>query len=155
MTPTTMTLPTVPPTTTRPITGGPAAREGAASAAVARALLVAIVTRDHTRLRALLADDVWMRAMLVREVVEHHDADEVVARFQGWYGSAAALEVVRVEHDTAGTREAVAWRVRLRPPWAPEVWHLIEQRGYVRVRDGRVSRLDLVCTGFQPEHGPA
>jgi hypothetical protein len=152
MTPTTATSPLA---TSRATAGDLAPRATASSGVVARALLMAIVTRDDARLRDLLADDVWMRAMLVREVVEHHDPDEVVDRFRGWYGGATALEVVRVTHDSVGTREAVSWQVRLRPPWAPDVWHLIEQRGYVRVRDGQVSRLDLVCTGFQPQDGTA
>jgi flavin-dependent dehydrogenase len=38
-----------------------------------------------------------------------------------------------------------------RPTWAPDVWHVIEQSGYARIADGRVRRLDLVCTGFVPE----
>jgi hypothetical protein len=144
MSPVATRLPTTPPTSPAATAAGPT------SAAIARALLLAIVTWDEPRLRSLLADDVWLRAMLVTEVVEEHDPDAVVERFRGWYGTAAGLEVVRATHDTIATREAIAYRVRLRPSWAPEQWHLIEQSGYVRVRAGRVSRLDLVCTGFHP-----
>jgi hypothetical protein len=27
---------------------------------------------------------------------------------------------------------------------------VIEQTGFCRVKDGRISRIDLVCTGFHP-----
>jgi hypothetical protein len=44
----------------------------------------------------------------------------------------------------------VRYRVAERPAWVPEQWHVIAQTGYLRVRDGRISRLDLVCTGYHP-----
>lgn len=124
------------------------------SAEVARALLDAIVGRDHDALRRLLADDVWLRAMLVRDVVEHHDAAAAVEAFRGWFGGAVDLEVLHTSHHSVATREHITYRLRLRPEWAPDVWHVIEQTGYARVHDGEIRRLDLVCTGFAPEPGP-
>lgn len=118
---------------------------------VAQAFLRAVVTCDDRRLRELLDDAVWLRAMLVREVVERHDADEAVAMFAGWFGTALEVRVLRSTTTSVATREAVTYRLRLRPHWAPDVWHVIEQTGYLRVQDGRIRRLDLVCTGFVPE----
>jgi hypothetical protein len=123
------------------------------AATVARRLLEAIVHRDEPALFELLAPDVWLRAMLVREVIEHHDAVTAVARFHGWFGTAAACEVLDAATSPAFSREHLRYRFRLRPAWAPDVWHVIEQSGYARVRDGRVARLDLVCTGFVPVGG--
>jgi hypothetical protein len=118
---------------------------------VARRLLDAIVARDEYEMFELFAPDVWLRAMLVREVVEHHDAVAAVARFHGWFGTALAVEVQDAATSPAFSREHLRYRFRLRPAWAPDVWHVIEQSGYARIRDGRVARLDLVCTGFVPE----
>jgi hypothetical protein len=118
---------------------------------VAERLLRAIVERDGAALLTRFAPDVWLRVMLVREVIEHHDAVSAVARFQGWFGSAAACEVLHAATYPVASRQHLTYRFRLRPSWAPDVWHDIEQTGYLRVRDGRVSRLDLVCTGFHPE----
>lgn len=117
---------------------------------VTRQLLDAITRRDEPTLLALFAPDVWLRVMLVREVVEEHEAVSALARFHGWFGTAAACEVVRAVTHPAASRHFLSYRFVLRPPWAPEVWHTIEQSGYARVRDGRVSRLDLVCTGYVP-----
>jgi hypothetical protein len=114
----------------------------------ARAFLDALARRDFSALRWLLADDVWFRILLPRQMVETHTAAEAVAAFHQWYGIVAAFEVQHLDHHTMAGREFVAYRFRLRPAWAPDQWHLIEQSGYVRVRDGRISRLDLVCTGF-------
>lgn len=118
--------------------------------ATARAFLDALADRDFAALRGLLADDVWFRILLPGTTVEAHIATETVAAYHEWYGTAAAFEVLYLDHHTMAGREFVAYRFGLRPSWAPEQWHVIEQSGYVRVRDGRISRLDLVCTGFHP-----
>jgi hypothetical protein len=119
---------------------------------VAAAFLDAVVTADADALRALLTTDVWLRAMLVRDVVEDHRADAAVERFDGWIWTAHEVQVLHATTRSAGLREAVTYRLRLRPAWAPDVWHVIEQTGYLRIVDGRIRRVDLVCTGFVPEH---
>jgi hypothetical protein len=128
----------------------PTAAEPAASEVVT-ALLHAIVEHDVPALRRLLAPDVWFRALVVRELVEHHEVAPVLDAFDGWFGQAAEVQVCLAETASAGSRELLRYRLRLRPAWAPDVWHVIEQTGYARVADGRVRRLDLLCTGFVPE----
>jgi hypothetical protein len=122
----------------------------AASPSVATPFLDAILGRDERAMLDLLAPDVWFRAMLVRETVEHHDAVAAVAMFRGWFAHAAELRVLRRSTYPVATRDHLSYRVLLRPEWAPDVWHLIEQSGYLRIQDGRVRRIDLVCTGFVP-----
>jgi hypothetical protein len=102
-------------------------------------------------LRELLAPDVWFRALVVHELLEQHDVPATLAIFDGWFGHAAEVQVLLAEVAPAGSRELLRYRLRLRPHWAPDVWHVIEQTGYARVADGRVRRLDLLCTGFVPE----
>jgi hypothetical protein len=121
-----------------------------AGATVARRLLDAIVTRDFASLDAILAADVWMRALLPREVVETHSAAATTEVIRGWFEPHEALEVVSAEQHTVEGREFLAYNLMVRPDWAPDVWHVVEQSGYCRVADDRVTRLDLVCTGFFP-----
>jgi hypothetical protein len=122
----------------------------AARSTVAGPFLDAVLARDERAMLDLLAPDVWLRAMLVRETVEHHDAVAAVAMFRGWFAHAAELRVLRRSTYPVATRDHLSYRVLLRPGWAPDVWHLIEQSGYLRIQDGRVRRIDLVCTGFVP-----
>jgi hypothetical protein len=124
------------------------------AAAAAQAFVRAVVEYDPDTLADLLTDDVWLRALLPRGAVEHHDRAGALASLHGWFGRAVELRDETAYHRSSGGRELVGWRVRLRPDWAPDVWHLIEQIGYVRVADGRIRRVDLVCTGFQPEPAP-
>jgi hypothetical protein len=130
--------------------GNPAATP----AHVAQALLTALSGQDWPGVRNLLADNVWMRALLTREVTEAHDADSVVAALRTWHGDTNGFVVLEATRDTIEHRESIRWRFAERPGWAPDQWHVIEQTGYLRVRDGRISRLDLVCTGYHPVDAP-
>ena len=118
---------------------------------VATVLLGAIVQRDRAALAAVLAPDVWMRAMVVRDVIERHTASEAIEVFDGWFGHVHELQVLAMASYPVASREHITYRLRLRPDWAPDLWHLIEQSGYIRVHEGRVRRIDLGCTGFVPE----
>jgi hypothetical protein len=148
------------PTATTPARPGAAALTTAAPPAaptipadevVVRRLLAAIVDRDEATLFELFAPDLWFRALLVHELVEHHDAVAALAMFRGWFGRGIPVEVLHTATYPVASRQYLSYRFRLQPEWAPDVWHVIEQSGYVRVREGRIARLDLVCTGFFPE----
>jgi hypothetical protein len=117
---------------------------------VAHAFIKAVVGADRHALTALLTEDVWFRSLLPRGAAEHHERDHVLGAIHGWFGTPHEVRVLATYHHGAGGREHVGWRVLVRPEWQPEVWHLIEQVGYVRVAEGRVRRIDLICTGFQP-----
>ncbi len=119
-------------------------------AAVARRFLDAIATRDFDGLSAILAADVWMRALLPREIVETHSVADTMEKFRSWFAPHETLEVLATEQRTVEGREFLAYKLLVRPDWAPDVWHVVEQSGYCRVVDDRVTRIDLVCTGFFP-----
>lgn len=139
----------------RPIPlGGVTASGGPDAATTAVRFLQALGRRDFAELESLLAPDVWMRALLPRKLREGGTAEEAVEAFRSWYGGAPELQVLELEHDTMANRELLRYRFRLRPDWAPDQWHEIEQVGYCRVTDGRISRIDLSCTGFHPTEDP-
>jgi len=132
------------------------AAEAAAPPRLAQCFLEALCRRDFEALRRQLADDVWLRALLPRELRESNTAQEAVATLREWFGGAKAFRVVSSDHHVIGERDFISYRMLLKPDWAPERWHAIEQSGFCRVRDGRISRLDLTCTGFFPaEEGGA
>lgn len=127
---------------------------------VPAAFLQALVATDFDALRDLFADDVWVRAMLVREIVELHDADAARSLFEEWYGTPHEVEFTDTDQHTIMGRRFIRYRARLRPVWAPDVWHVVEQAGYLTVKECRIQRIDLTCTGFfpldrHPERRPA
>jgi hypothetical protein len=105
---------------------------------------------DFEGMRSLLADDVWFRILLPKRMLEATCATEVVDAFMGWFAEAEEIRFLDGERHSMAGREHLCYRYLLRPDWHAEAWYTVEQAGYCRVREGRISRLDLVCTGFHP-----
>jgi flavin-dependent dehydrogenase len=113
------------------------------------AFLDALRRRDWTALEQLLTPDVWMRALLPKRVLEENTAIGAVANYRRWYGGVDS-QMLQAEHQTMIGRDYLRYRFLVRPEFAPAQWHVVEQTGFVRVRDGRITRIDMVCTGFHP-----
>jgi hypothetical protein len=122
--------------------------------APAESFLDALTAVDLDRVRTSLHDRVWCRALLVRELIEVFDATEVVALLGQWYASPHEIEFLETQHHPMAGRDFIRYRARLRPSWAPHVWHVVEQAGYLTVKHGLITRLDLACTGFHVEKAP-
>jgi hypothetical protein len=120
------------------------------AATVACRLLDAIVTRDFDSIGVILAPDVRMRALLPRSIVQTDTAEAAVETFREWFGAHKSCTVISTEQHTVEGRDFLSYKLRVQPDWAPDVFHVVEQSGYCRVTDDRVTRLDLVCTGYFP-----
>jgi hypothetical protein len=105
---------------------------------------------DFAALAELFTEDVWLRALLVREVHEETTAAGAAEAFRDWVGSPHGARLLEAEHHTVAGRERLRYRFLVRPTWAPDAWHVLEQTGFCRVKDGRISRFDLACTGYFP-----
>jgi ketosteroid isomerase-like protein len=112
-------------------------------------LPAALVARDWVRLAGMLAPDVRMRALVPSGPVELAGADAAAARFATWFGDWAALELVRSGDDEVGDRLHLCYRLRVRRPGGP--WKVVEQHLFCTVDEGRITALDLVCSGFRSE----
>lgn len=117
---------------------------------ITRRLLDAISSTNLHRIEQLLDPDVWFRMLLPRQVLDLRTAAAVVDAYHEWFVTPHEARLVDASSHRVEGREHLRYRFVLRPQWAADTWHLIEQAGYARVADGRVRRLDLVCTGFHP-----
>jgi SnoaL-like domain len=114
------------------------------------AMLVAAVTeRDFGRLADTLAPDVRMRALTPSGPVELSGAEPAAARFAFWFGESNGLELVHSGSDEVGDRLHVFYRLRVKRPGDP--WKVIEQHLFCALDEGRITALDLVCSGFRPD----
>jgi ketosteroid isomerase-like protein len=114
--------------------------------AVAR-FLDALGRRDFDQLEACLAPDVWFRALLPKGQRESNAAHEVAATFRTWFGDETESELVHADHYSVAGRVFLSYRLRRLSSSAPG-WHLVEQAGFCRIREDRIARLDIVCTGL-------
>jgi hypothetical protein len=111
--------------------------------------VAALIERDFGRLTRALAPDVRMRALTPSGPVELSGAEPAAARFASWFGESKGLELVHSGSDEVGDRLHVFYRLRVKRPGDP--WKVIEQHLFCALDEGRITALDLVCSGFRPD----
>jgi TusA-related sulfurtransferase len=119
---------------------------------VGEAFLTAITTRDFAAARELLAQDVEFRMLVPSGVMTEGDADSTIGRFSGWFGTADRLETASQTANEVEGRVALAYRFTLK---RQDGWRVIQQHLMLDVVDSRISRIDLLCSGFRPLADPA
>jgi hypothetical protein len=111
--------------------------------------VAALTERDFGRLAGTLAPDVRMRALIPPGPVELSGAESAAARFAFWFAESNGLELVHSGSDEVGDRLHVFYRLRVKRPDDP--WKVIEQHLFCALDEGRITALDLVCSGFRPD----
>jgi len=112
-------------------------------------VLDALAVRDFARLTDTLDPGVQGRALLPPGHRDYDGADALVAAFRTWFGEASSFELVDAVVGDISGRVHLRWRLRVERGNGPEV---IEQQVYADCGpDGRITRFDLLCSGFRPE----
>jgi hypothetical protein len=115
----------------------------------AATLIAALTARDFDRLAGVLASDARMRALIPPGAVELSGAELAAARFASWFGDAEWFELVHSGSDEVGDRLHVFYRLRVKRSGDP--WKVVEQHLFCALDEGRITALDLVCSGFRPD----
>jgi TusA-related sulfurtransferase len=116
------------------------------------ALVKALADRDFERLRAGIADDVRFRLLLPKGPQAHSGVAETVESFVRWYGDVDELHLESSSVEVLAGRLMLMYRFRLHDE---DGWQVIEQHVVADVApDGRLEKIDLLCSGFLPVIGP-
>ena len=135
-------------------TGDHRAASAAPRSGCASAFLDSLAGQDFDRLGGTLAADARMRALLPAGPREWTGADAIADRFACWFGGTERFELVEAAEGTVGDRLHLHWQLRLRAERLGAGWFIVEQQAYADTgEDGRLSRLDLLCTGYRSEAG--
>ncbi|MGH3268028.1 MAG: hypothetical protein ACRDN1_03005 [Trebonia sp.] len=131
---------------------------GAATApprpALAGVFLQGLADQDFAALGGALAADARLRALLPKGLREWTGGEEIAGQFALWFGDTVDFELVEATLGEVGGRLQLRWRLRLRAERLGAGWFTVEQQAYADAGDdGRIARLDLVCTGYRPEAG--
>jgi hypothetical protein len=116
-------------------------------------LVAALAERDFPRLAETLVPDVRMRALIPPGPIELSGADTAAAKFSSWFADAEEFELIRSGSDTVADRLHVFYRLRVRKPGDQR--KIVEQHLLCALDEGRITALDLVCTGFRPDEAGA
>jgi len=120
--------------------------------AVAGSFLEGLAAQDFSRLSDALSAEGRLRALLPRGFKEWAGAQAIANQFAVWFGNTQDYEVVDATVGEVGGRLYLRWRVRLQAVRLGEGWFTVEQQAYADSDDtGRITRLDLLCTGYRAE----
>jgi hypothetical protein len=111
----------------------------------------ALAARDFEGLTELLAPDVRMRALIPPGPLELRGASDAGAKFAAWFGGSKNLELVHAGSEEVGDRLHVFYRFRMNGSDDPA--SVVEQHLFCTLDEGRITDLDLVCSGIRPEGG--
>src|SRR5215469_4765245 len=126
------------------------------AAATSAAFLQGLADQDFARLGGALAADAHLRALLPKGLREWNGGEEIAGQFARWFGDTEDFELVEATLGEVGGRLQLRWRLRLRAERLGAGWFTVEQQSYADAgEDGRITRLDLVCTGYRPVAGDA
>jgi SnoaL-like domain len=119
----------------------------------ADALLGGLAAQDFTRVGSAFARDARLRALLPARLRECAGTDAIAEQFAAWFGQTEDFEFVEATAGEVGGRLHLRWRLRLRAERVGAGWFTVEQLAYADTADdGRIARLDLLCTGYRPEY---
>jgi len=120
--------------------------------AVAGVFLESLAAQDFAGLGGALAADARLRALLPAGLKERTGAGVIAGVFTRWFGDTEDFELAEATVGEVGGRLHLHWRLRLRAERLGRGWFTVEQQAYADTgADGRIARLDLLCTGYRPE----
>lgn len=117
----------------------------------AAALLEGIAAQDFAGVRAALAPEVHLRALLPGGLREWTGAEAVADRFERWFGHTEQFAALERDAGEVAGRVALRWRLRLQAERLGAGRFVVEQVAYCDASDHEVTGIDLLCTGYLPE----
>ena len=116
---------------------------------VGRAFVQALGAKDFKRLAALLDPEVDFRGLTPGRAWEATNSNEVVESvLRQWFEDSDDIEqVLAIETDSFADRQRVGYRIRIRNP---DGQFIAEQQAYYTQRDGRITWMRVLCSGFRP-----
>ena len=119
---------------------------------LAGSFLEGLAAQDFAKLGGALAASACLRALVPSGLREWAGADAIARQFARWFGDTGNFELVEATVGEVGGRLHLHWRLRLRAERLGTGWFTVEQQAYADTGDdGRITRLDLLCTGYRPE----
>ncbi|MGZ4280707.1 MAG: nuclear transport factor 2 family protein [Gaiellaceae bacterium] len=115
---------------------------------VGRRFVDALGRRDWDAVRALLAEDVKLRALVPKMLREEDGADAVIDRFRFWWDKLDDFRVLDSGADEMAGLAEVRYRFAGHDAEDGEV--CVEQQCFLVVEDGRIAVINSVCSGFRP-----
>ncbi len=113
----------------------------------ARRFVDALGRRDFAAVERQLAPDVRFRGLTPPALREADTAGGASEWLRTWFADATEFAVVASSVESFSDRLRISYRIEVVEDDEPSV---MEQQGYCTIQDGRITSLDLVCSGNRP-----
>jgi ketosteroid isomerase-like protein len=110
-------------------------------------LVRAIAEQDEAALTECFAPDAEFRALTPPGLRERSGAVETASLIAGWFGDSTELQLLESSSEEVGDRVHVSYRFKGVEEGKP---YVVEQQLYCTVADDKITRADLLCSGFRP-----
>jgi len=113
------------------------------------AFVTALARKDHAEVAAVLDKEIDFRGLTPNRNWEASGADAVLEMLFGlWFEDSDEIEeVASLDTDALADRRRVAYRFNVRNP---EGRFVVEQQAYYEERDGQITWMRVLCSGFLP-----
>lgn len=113
---------------------------------LASSVAAAVADRDRERLGAHLTDEVRLRGLLPGGPIEVSGREAVLATYTDWFGSFDRVALSDAAGDEVGDRVLVHYKLAVEEQ---SKCYEVSQTIVCSVDGKRVTRMDLVCSGFR------
>lgn len=120
--------------------------QSGATASILDRVAHCVADRRFEEFEALLTPDIRLRALLPRGPEERQGAPEVVRRLRDWFDRGELIRLESVVVEPVADRWVLAYRFEVGEGPSRR---LISQQCVCDVEGGRLSAIDLVCSGFR------
>jgi len=115
--------------------------------AVGERFVAALRQQSWADLADCFHDDVIFNALIPGGLRGATDRAAAARYLQQWFGDADQLVLMTSRIEPMHDRLHITYRFRAHE----DLWYVVEQQLYCTIRDGRIARADLLCSGFRPE----
>ncbi len=119
-----------------------------AAVAVGARLIDAIAAQDFAAAQECFAPDARLRGLVPSALREEEGAGAIAGRLRFWFGETRELELIESELEPVSDRVRIRYLVKGYDP--DEGLTLVEQTGYLHAPEGKITILNLVCSGHRP-----
>ncbi len=111
----------------------------------------ALIEKDFQRLREICQPDVHSQLITPSRVHTLANAPDLTQKVEQWFGACDSIQKVQSRIAMVGEKLAIFYRLAMEENGEP---YTAEQQLYCSIRDGQISQLNLLCSGFQPVPAP-
>ncbi len=119
----------------------------ASVSSVADHFLQALAQRDFSALTSCFDEGTHFRALVPKGLREATSASDAAGYFRQWFGGAERFDLIHSDVEFLAARQHWMWRFDVQRAGERQV---VEQQAFASIADGRIVRMELVCSGFQP-----